>query len=229
MYLVLAIESMSGPTWPPSCPAVRMEAASSTSASSPSSDGPCSSPPSTRISTEAAMHLWPQQPAKDATMSLAAILKSQSCRAIRWFFAPPRAKTLEYHKRKTIKTTPSACPKWNEMKWNENPFVKRVASVRNNLSDFGWSHEGNRSNIRVVTNSCDDVCNSMDDLKDSLGNAGFHHQFHDAHHGQRDLLRGLQYYAVTHGQGNRNRPHGNHCWQIRVRLVEGLGPNAFQY
>ena len=119
MYLVLAIESMSGPTWPPSCPAVRMEAASSTSASSPSSDGPCSSPPSTRISTEAAMHLWPQQPAKDATMSLAAILKSQSCRAIRWFFAPPRAKTLEYHKRKTIKTTTIrlSIVKWNEMKW----------------------------------------------------------------------------------------------------------------
>mmetsp|Transcript_17132 Transcript_17132/g.23531 ORF Transcript_17132/g.23531 Transcript_17132/m.23531 type:complete len:262 (-) Transcript_17132:144-929(-) len=39
------------------------------------------------------MHRWPAHPAKDATMSPAAVSRSQSGSATRWFLAPPSAST----------------------------------------------------------------------------------------------------------------------------------------
>mmetsp|Transcript_18535 Transcript_18535/g.54217 ORF Transcript_18535/g.54217 Transcript_18535/m.54217 type:complete len:315 (+) Transcript_18535:82-1026(+) len=76
--------SMTGPTQPPSWPLCSDLAFATTLATS-SGWAPMV------MSTEAAMHRWPEQPAKEATMSEAAISTSLSGAATRWFLAPPRA------------------------------------------------------------------------------------------------------------------------------------------
>jgi len=80
-------QSITGPTQPPCCP-LRSCAALATTASISSGCSPIV------ISTDAAMHRWPAQPANDATMSAEAIGTSRSGAATRWFFAPPSASTF---------------------------------------------------------------------------------------------------------------------------------------
>mmetsp|Transcript_12222 Transcript_12222/g.39089 ORF Transcript_12222/g.39089 Transcript_12222/m.39089 type:complete len:255 (-) Transcript_12222:251-1015(-) len=109
--------SITGPIWPRSCPGSRA-AALSTTALIRSGWSPMGS------STDAAMHRWPVHPVKEPTMSDAAMSKSRSGSASKWFLAPPRASARLPCPRQRLATRSAT---------REEPTKERAVTP-------GWSH-----------------------------------------------------------------------------------------
>jgi len=151
----------------------------------------------TSTSTEAAMQRWPEQPAKEATMSEAELSGSQSDSATRWFLAPPRASTcfvvlvwcgdgcegepfpLSLHSTETVQ-----CNEYNPATY---PLVEGAGALVHDLGHARGADKGHGVDARVVDEAVDGVRAAVDDLEDSGRHAGLSQQLRDAVHRQGDL------------------------------------------
>mmetsp|Transcript_62735 Transcript_62735/g.110801 ORF Transcript_62735/g.110801 Transcript_62735/m.110801 type:complete len:307 (+) Transcript_62735:1762-2682(+) len=96
----------------------------------------------------------------------------------------------------------------------QHALVHGLTALGDNLGHLGGTHEGHSTDIGVVAHGSNHLRSTVHDLEHTRRNARSHHQLHHSLHGQGNLLRGLENHTVAHGEGNGDRPHGNHRREV---------------
>jgi len=100
--------------------------------------------------------------------------------------------------------------------------------------DGRGADKGNRLHLRMGEQGVHDFASAVNDIQDTLGQAGLLQQLHDFNGSERNFLAGLEDEGIATGDGNGIHPQGHHGGEIKrrdahahaERLADGLAIDA---